>query len=196
MKGDKIMKTKYGNAKIGNMGYYVITSYKEGNHRKLLHRLIWEDFYNTEVPKGYDIHHKNEDKLDNCILNLQLIRHGEHRRLHMAGENHHFYGKTFSDEHKQKISESLTGRTISEETKKKISESEKGHIVSEETKKKISKANTKNYYRIVKGGLTSNGKQNYGIIYNGKFIKRSISKEKLIKWFNENYSNKELIIYE
>lgn len=47
MKGDKIMKTKYGNAKIGNMGYYVITSYKEGNHRKLLHRLIWEDFWKT-----------------------------------------------------------------------------------------------------------------------------------------------------
>ena len=56
------MKTKYGNAKIGNMGYYVITSYKEGNHRKLLHRLIWEDFWKTEVPKGYDIHHKNEDR--------------------------------------------------------------------------------------------------------------------------------------
>lgn len=80
------IKTKFGVAKIISTsdGYkrYLITSRKEGNKGKLLHRLIWEDFYNTEVPKGYTIHHKNGNSLDNCILNLQLMRDKDHRVLH------------------------------------------------------------------------------------------------------------------
>ena len=39
------MITKFGRAYIGHHGYYVVTSKKEGNHNKLLHRLIFEDFY-------------------------------------------------------------------------------------------------------------------------------------------------------
>lgn len=95
------MRTKFGNAKISNNGYYVITSKKEGNQNKLLHRLIWEDFYNCEVPEGYIIHHKNGDKLDNCILNLQVMRDKDHRILHNTGENHPFFGKHLSNEHKE-----------------------------------------------------------------------------------------------
>lgn len=75
------MKTKFGKAKLYDDGYYRITSSKEGNHNKLLHRLIYESFYG-DIPEGYDIHHKNENKLDNCILNLVLVRHGEHARQH------------------------------------------------------------------------------------------------------------------
>lgn len=44
----EILHTKFGNAKIDN-GYYRITSWKEGNNGKLLHRLIWEDFWKTEI---------------------------------------------------------------------------------------------------------------------------------------------------
>lgn len=97
----KVLHTKWGNANIDTDGYYRITSKKEGNHNKLLHRLIWEDFYNTEVPKGYVIHHRNGDKLCNCILNLQLMRWGEHTYLHIHhngnyGEKNPFYGKQHS----------------------------------------------------------------------------------------------------
>jgi hypothetical protein len=98
------MKTIYGNAKIGKNGYYQITSRKEGNNGKKLHRLIWEDFWGTEVPQGYVIHHKNGNKLDNCILNLQLMRDKDHNCLHKSGENHHMFGKHHSDETKKKIS--------------------------------------------------------------------------------------------
>lgn len=98
------MKTKWGTAKINNKGYYMITSRKEGNHNKLLHRLIWEDFYNTEVPKDYVIHHRNFDKLDNCILNLQLMKEKDHLRLHKIGENNPFYNKTHSEGTMIKIS--------------------------------------------------------------------------------------------
>lgn len=105
------MKTKWGNAKIDKRGYYVITSYKEGNNMKSLHRLIWEDFYNTEVPKGYVIHHRNHIKTDNCILNLQLMKKGEHHKLHNSGEGNPNYDKHrhHSEKTKGKISKSLSG---------------------------------------------------------------------------------------
>jgi len=93
------MKTKYGTARINKEGYYWITSRKEGNNGKRLHRLIWEDFYNTEVPKGYVIHHRNFNKLDNCILNLQLMKKGEHIKLHHIDKN-------VSNNTKMRISES------------------------------------------------------------------------------------------
>ena len=96
---NKTLHTKYGTARINNEGYYWITSRKEGNNGKRLHRLIWEDFYNTEVPKDYVIHHRNFNKTDNCILNLQLMRKSEHIKLHHIDKN-------VSDNTKMKISES------------------------------------------------------------------------------------------
>lgn len=58
-------------------------------------------------------------------------------------------GKTFSDEHKQKLSESKLGeknnnfgKIVSDETKRKISEGNAGKIVSDETKRKLSETNT------------------------------------------------------
>ena len=50
--------TKYGVAKINDDGYYTISSSKEGYNRKLLHRLLFEDFYEFKIPKGFVIHHK------------------------------------------------------------------------------------------------------------------------------------------
>lgn len=135
------MKTKFGNANINSRGYYWITSTKEGNCRKLLHRLIWEDFHDCKIPEGYNIHHKNCNKLDNCILNLQLINASEHVRLHNTGENNYWYGKTLSEETKMKMSEShkgknnpMYGKHHSEESKNKMSESH----------------NTSGYYRVIK----------------------------------------------
>lgn len=96
-------KTKYGNVKI-NKGYYVVTSSKEGNNMKLYHRLIFEDFYGY-IPEEYVIHHKDGNKLNNCILNLQLLRKSEHHSLHNKGENNPFYKKKHTKEVKKKLSE-------------------------------------------------------------------------------------------
>ena len=34
------------------------------------------------VPDGFDIHHKNFDKDDNLLENLEILTHNEHRKLH------------------------------------------------------------------------------------------------------------------
>ena len=35
-----------------------------------------------EIPKGYVIHHKDRNKLNNSINNLQMVTRGEHKRIH------------------------------------------------------------------------------------------------------------------
>ena len=78
--------TKYGVCSIGSMGYYKVTSAKEGNQGKSLHCLIWEDHYGKPVPKGYNIHHINGNKLDNRIQNLQCVEHKIHSSFHSRGK--------------------------------------------------------------------------------------------------------------
>ncbi len=142
----KTLNTKFGRATLHKNGYYKISSGKEGNHGKSLHRLIFEDFY-KEIPEGCVIHHKDGNKLNNCILNLQILSAPLHNSLHMSGEGNPFYGKSLTDKHKQRLSEAHSGENnywygkhLSDEHKKKLSESCKGKIISEETKQKMSEA--------------------------------------------------------
>lgn len=44
-------------------------------------RLVWME-HNGPIPKGYHIHHKNGNKLDDCIDNLVCLSAAEHNRLH------------------------------------------------------------------------------------------------------------------
>lgn len=46
-----------------------------------LHRTVWEDA-NGPIPDGYDIHHKDENPLNNDISNLECLTRLEHRQRH------------------------------------------------------------------------------------------------------------------
>jgi hypothetical protein len=50
--------------------------------RKQKHVLIWEQYYNKQVPKGYLIHHIDENKLNNSIDNLKCVSYKEHNNIH------------------------------------------------------------------------------------------------------------------
>ncbi len=77
------------NYNIYNHGYLQNT--KTG---KLLHRELWEKEHG-EIPKGFDVHHKNENKLDNSLENLELISHSEHLKRHNSKENNPNWDKKF-----------------------------------------------------------------------------------------------------
>lgn len=54
--------------------------------RELMHRYVWR-FYNGDIPDGFDIHHKNHDRSDNQIENLECLSKSEHARLYNTGCN-------------------------------------------------------------------------------------------------------------
>lgn len=140
------INTPWGTAKPNNEGYYIIVSERKGYYGKYLHRLIFESFYKiNNFPKGYVIHHKDGNKQNNCILNLQLMRNTDHLSLHHKG-------KTISEEHKQRIRKANKGKQRnlgfkhSEESKQKMSIAKKGNknrlgkYHSEESKRKMSES--------------------------------------------------------
>lgn len=45
------------------------------------HRYLWEK-HNGKIPEGYVIHHKDGNKLNNNLDNLQLMSSKEHAKLH------------------------------------------------------------------------------------------------------------------
>lgn len=100
IKPQEKIHTVYGDAKLHHTGYYLITTSKEGNAKKPLHRLIYETFYG-KIPEGCVIHHKDGNKLNNCVNNLQLLAESEHNKLHHINQN-------ISEEHKINLSKSLT----------------------------------------------------------------------------------------
>lgn len=86
------MMTEFGNAGLDSWGYLHITSRKEGNHHKKLHRLIWEKHYGKPVPEGYVIHHIDGNKLNNAINNLQCVQESLHNKFHNKIKNFKKYG--------------------------------------------------------------------------------------------------------
>lgn len=86
------LHTKWGTAKIIG-DYYRITSRIEGNNNKKLHRLIYEDFWGVKLPKQVIIYHKDGNKLNNCILNLEAMLQKDHSKHHNMGRNHNLSSK-------------------------------------------------------------------------------------------------------
>ena len=79
------LHTKFGTAKIDKTtGYYYITSRKEKNNGKKLHRLIFEDVHGN-IANDFHIHHSDGNRLNNCILNLEPMKREDHQRLHNVG---------------------------------------------------------------------------------------------------------------
>lgn len=46
------------------------------------HRFLWEQHHGRAIPPGHMVHHRDGDRLNNAIENLQLVTFEEHRRIH------------------------------------------------------------------------------------------------------------------
>ena len=71
--------TNHGNVYINKDGYLQFTN---GKHRgKLYHRVIYEKFVG-DIPEDCVVHHIDGNKLNNDILNLEVMSFEEHSRMH------------------------------------------------------------------------------------------------------------------
>ena len=57
----------------------------EQRRLRMEHVVVWEQHHGP-VPEGKQVHHRNHDKLDNSIGNLQLVGTVEHKRIHSGCE--------------------------------------------------------------------------------------------------------------
>lgn len=89
---------------------------------------------------------------------LKFVTGAEHKSLHMKGENNPLFGKHPSEETKKKMSEAKKGRTFTAEHRRKLSEAKKGenhplfgHHHSEESRRKISEAKKGKSWKLLNG---------------------------------------------
>lgn len=52
-------------------------------HKNSMHRVVWE-YYNGIIPDGYEIHHIDENPHNNRIENLELVKAGDHQKIHSS----------------------------------------------------------------------------------------------------------------
>ncbi|MGL5904871.1 MAG: HNH endonuclease signature motif containing protein, partial [Cetobacterium sp.] len=65
--------------------YYLCGKYFQ-NDGERLHRTVYA-YHKGPIPKGFAVHHIDEDRSNNNISNLMLMRSGEHT-------SHHHHGKS------------------------------------------------------------------------------------------------------
>lgn len=70
--------------KFNGESYYYCGAYFQRKGKRL-HRAVWE-YHNGEIPSGYHIHHKDEDRYNNDISNLELVYKSDHLSHHMSKE--------------------------------------------------------------------------------------------------------------
>jgi predicted Zn-ribbon and HTH transcriptional regulator len=68
-----------GGRHLNSEGYVAVRT--GTRHYDLEHRLVWTEAHGP-IPDGYIIHHKNRDRTDNRLENLQMLPQGLHRRGH------------------------------------------------------------------------------------------------------------------
>ena len=93
-----------------------------------VHQIMTHTFYGYK--SGYDVHHLDENKMNNALSNLVYLTREEHISLHNKGISPWNKGKPMSEETKAKMR-----KPRSEETKQKMRKPK-----SEETRQKMREA--------------------------------------------------------
>ena len=118
-------------------GYYARTV---GGRTVFAHREIYEKHFGP-IPEGYVVHHKDGNKTNNIISNLQAMSATDHLSLHHKG-----VPKT--EEMKKKSSETKKGHKVSEETREKIRQKLSGRKIPQETVEHMCGPREKKYKNV------------------------------------------------
>lgn len=68
-----------GDGAVSSQGYRLITV---GKQRVLEHRYVMELYLERRLAKSEHVHHKNHDRLDNRLENLEVLSQAQHNALH------------------------------------------------------------------------------------------------------------------
>ena len=130
---------------------------RRGDSWTTLHRIardVWEEWWNQGVPKGYLIHHVDENPHNNEITNLALVTYTFHIKRHFTEETSEKLRKAmlgqkrfFSKAHREKLGKKVKERWANPEYRKNIVSKiggEKHHFYgrkhNEEAKRKMREA--------------------------------------------------------
>ena len=113
-------------------------------HRYLIEKKIGRKLLSREI-----VHHKDRNKMNNDLGNLQIMTQSEHMSLHQTGNhNKRQSNGPHSEEWKEKIRQGNLGLKRSPEARENISKAKTGIKLSEEHRKNISVAGKKRYENI------------------------------------------------
>lgn len=112
-----------------------------------LHEIIYENISHAKAC-AYEVELIAKHKSCDRLYGYNKSPGGDSPLVIHRGEDHHFYGKHLSEEHKEKLRESHIGeknywygKHHSDATRKKLSDAHRGKSISEEQKKKLRNAN-------------------------------------------------------
>lgn len=111
----RIKSFKKNNENILNLnkndkGYFRINLWKNKKYKtKKIHILVYETFYNDKLKSNECVHHKDENKENNYYENLEKMTKFNHKSFHNKNEKNPMFGKSLSNDHKNKIREKSIG---------------------------------------------------------------------------------------
>lgn len=70
--------------RIGRDGYYIIAARKQGGSEtsKFVHRIIAQAFIKNDLDDKYEVHHKDRNRANNSINNLEVLLRYDHKLEH------------------------------------------------------------------------------------------------------------------
>lgn len=145
---------------LNSDGYCELTLYDSFSRSasKKVHKLVALAFIYNPNPKHFtQINHKDEDKTNNHVENLEwctpkyninygsrtqkaVSKQSQFMKGKFVGSKNSFYGKKHTEESKKKMSEAHKGYVPSLEARRKVSAFMTGHKFSEEHNQKISES--------------------------------------------------------